>query len=142
MLNNPYRKAVNIGGSVVGLATLIATGVAASQTDRARVDLNAAPNYGLHDGQFRVETECIDAQFCPIRTLGIDVRSGQIANIDVGYHDVNRQSHARNSRTVNILTDDALRAQSADNLDLITGATVTSLMFQNSLQQAINMARH
>jgi len=141
MINNPYRKAVNIGGTLLGLATLIGTGWAAHNTDQVRGNLAAAPNYGLHDGEYRVETECLDLPFCPIRTLAIDVRGGQIANIDVGYHNVNRNSHSRNTRAVRTLTREALNSQSAENLSFVTGATVTSAMFQGSLQEAINQAR-
>ena len=142
MINNPYRKAVNIGGSLLGLATLIGTGWAAHTADQTRFNLAAAPNHGLHDGEYRVETPCIDADFCPIRTLAIDVQGGQIANIDVAYHNMNRNSHSRNSRAVRMLTESALRSQSADGLDFVTGATVTSVMFQGSLQEAINQARN
>jgi len=141
MLNNPYRKAVNVGGAVIGLATLVATGVAAHQGTRINTDLTLAPNHGLHDGEYRVESECIDLPFCPIRSLAIDVQNGQIANIDVNYHYLNRQSHSRNTRAVNELTDMAISTQSADGLNFITGATVTSQMFQDSLQQAINQSR-
>jgi len=141
MLNNPYRKAVNIGGAIVGLATLVGTGVTANQARNLSADLAAAPNHGLNDGEYRVETACLDAPFCPIRTLAIDVRGGQIADIDVQYHNLNRQSHARNTRAVETLTHAAIRAQGADGIDLVTGATVTSQMFQQSLQAAINQAR-
>jgi len=141
MLNNPYRKAVNAAGAVIGLATLVGTGVAAHQADNLRSHLASAPNHGLTDGEFRVETECLEAAFCPIRTLSIDVRGGQIAGIDVGYHTVNRQSHSRNTRAVRTLSEAAIQAQSADGLQMISGATVTSQMFQQSLQAAINMAQ-
>lgn len=141
MIHNPYRKAVNIGGSLLGLATLISTGVAVHSADHLRANLASAPNYGLHDGEYRMETECLDAPFCPIRTVAIDVRGGQIANIDVGYHDVNRNSHSRNTRAVRELSQSVIQSQSADNLDFVTGATVTSTMFKSTLQHLINEAR-
>jgi len=141
MLNNPYRKAVNIGGAALGLATLVATGVAANRVGPSQVDLAAAPNPGLHDGVYRVETECADAPFCPIRTMAIDVAGGQIVSVDVAYHNQNRQSHARNTSAVQSLTTAAIERQSADGLDMVSGATVTSQMFTESLQAAIALAR-
>jgi len=141
MINNPYRKAVNLGGAAIGLAALVATGIAANYAGHNQAQyLAGAPNHGLQDGTHRVDTVCYGAPFCPLRTLSIDVAGGQIVNVDVRYHDINRQSQSRNTRAVRALTQAAIKSQSADGLDLITGATVTSQMFKSSLQDAINLA--
>ena len=142
MLNNPYRRAVNIGGTVLGAAAVVATGFAAGRglgaTDIARADL---PNPGLTDGTYRVESPCADLPFCPLRTLAIDVAGGQIVNIDVTYHYLNRQSQSRNTPAVRELSEAALRAQSANGLNFVSGATATSQQFATSLQAAIESAR-
>ena len=142
MVNNPYRKAVNIGGAVIGIATVAAVGFAAANRGIAQPNLlGTYPNPGLHDGVYRVAGPCEALPFCPLRTLTIDVVGGQIAGIDVAYHDINRQSHSRNTPAVRALTNQAIQNQSAENLDFVSGATVTSAQFVESLQAAINAAR-
>lgn len=57
------------------------------------------------------------------------------------YNDANRKSHSINTTTVAALRNELLTEQSADGLDLITGATATSTQFIGSLQDLINEAR-
>ncbi len=69
------------------------------------------------------------------------IRSGKISDVQVVQYPNERQtSLSINSVAVPMLQQEAIQAQSA-NVDLISGATLTSEGFQESLQSALDQAR-
>jgi uncharacterized protein with FMN-binding domain len=69
------------------------------------------------------------------------IQGGQIANVHVTEYPNERRTSARiNSIAVPELQQEAIQAQSA-NVNIITGATLTSEGFQMSLQDALSQAK-
>lgn len=70
-----------------------------------------------------------------------DVRKGQLVKIDIlRYPSDRRTSRIIASRALPVLEQEAIRAQSA-KVDLVSGATLTSLGFVKSLADALGHAR-
>lgn len=136
MNQSTVKKVTHTGFAVVGVGLLAATHVAAGhEAGPATFDANH-PNPGLTDGHF---TEVRD--YGPVRSVTIYVAGGRMIDIRTDYNRHNRKSHALNSTAVVQLRAEALEEQSADALDLVTGATFTTQAFVSSLQDAINQAR-
>lgn len=136
MMQSKVKKAMHAGFAVVGAGLLVATHVAAGH-EAGPADFDEDhPNPGLADGRF---SETRDSG--PVRSVTIYVADGRMIDIRTDYNSHNRKSHALNTTAVAQLRAEALEAQSADELDLVTGATVTAQAFIGSLQDAINQAR-
>jgi uncharacterized protein with FMN-binding domain len=72
----------------------------------------------------------------------VDIQNGQIANIQfIQYPNDRSTSREINSQAMPWLTQEAIQAQSA-NVDIITGATLTSEGFAMSLQAALASAKN
>ena len=136
MNQSTVKKAVHTGFAVLGVGLLAGTHVAAGHQPGPVALDGDHPNPGLADGHW---TETRDAG--PVRSVTIYVSGGRMIDIRTDYNAHNRKSHSLNTTAVARLRADALEAQSADDLDLVTGATVTSQGFIGSLQDAINQAR-
>lgn len=71
----------------------------------------------------------------------VTIQSGKIANVNFVDYPQDRRTSARiNSIATPYLVSEAIQAQSA-NVDIISGATLTSEAFMQSLQSALNAAR-
>ncbi|WP_018681955.1 FMN-binding protein [Actinokineospora enzanensis] len=80
-----------------------------------------------------------DTRWGPVQ-VRLTVADGKITNVDVvQYPTENRKDQQINARALPILTQETLAAQSAD-IDMVSGATVTSEGYVESLQGAIDQA--
>ncbi len=80
--------------------------------------------------------------FYGIVQVQVQIQNGKIANVNFLQYPNDRQtSVAINSQVMPWLTQEAIQAQSA-NVNLITGATLTSEGFVNSLQAALQSAHN
>jgi uncharacterized protein with FMN-binding domain len=69
------------------------------------------------------------------------IQSGKISNVQFLQYPNERNTSVRiNSFAIPQLQQEAVQAQSA-NVDIVTGATLTSEGFQQSLQAALNQAK-
>ncbi len=81
----------------------------------------------------------VDAYYGYVQVQAV-VQNGQITNVQfLQYPQDRRTSQEINSYAVPVLQQEAVQAQSA-NVNLITGATLTSEGFQQSLQSALSQA--
>lgn len=81
----------------------------------------------------------VDTRWGPVQ-VEITVSAGEITDVAIPvYPDENPRDQEINSYALPILVDETLKAQSAD-IDMISGATVTSVGYQQSLQAAIDQA--
>jgi len=72
----------------------------------------------------------------------VTIQNGKIANVQfLDYPRDRRTSQRINSQVMPWLTQEAIQAQSA-NVDIISGATLTSEAFANSLQSALQSAKN
>jgi uncharacterized protein with FMN-binding domain len=67
------------------------------------------------------------------------IQGGRIADVQVLSHPTGRHSDELNARAVPLLTQEAISTQSA-NVQVVSGATLTSDAFMQSLQSALNQA--
>ena len=82
----------------------------------------------------------VDAFYGMVQVKAV-VQNGKLANVQfVQYPNDRRTSVRINSIAMPYLTTEAIQAQSA-NVDIITGATLTSEAFAQSLQTALDTAR-
>ncbi len=95
------------------------------------------------NGQFKDGTytgQAIDVQYGLVQ-VQVTIQNGKITNVQVPQYPTDRRTSARiNSQAVPWLQQEAMQAQNA-NVDLITGATLTSEGFQMSMQDALNQAK-
>jgi len=112
------------------------TGAAASATTSVAAPA-AGSGTGVTAGTFTGEstsTEWGDVQ------VVITVADGRITDVQVPeYPDGNRKDQQINARALPVLTKETLAAQSAD-IDMVSGATVTSEGYLTSLQSALDQA--
>ncbi len=131
-----FKKAVHGGFAVVGGGVLVLTHLAATQPALAGPHTEGDPHPGLTDGTFSLETGG-----GPLRAVTMTVTDGRISSIEADYNTHNRKSDALNTAAIVRLRSEVYAEQSADDLDLVTGATVTSQQFVDSMQDLINQAR-
>ena len=82
----------------------------------------------------------VDTQFGPTQ-VQVTVAGGKIVAVKALQLPYDRQRSAQISQIVEpYLHDEALQAQSA-NIDLISGATYTSMAYAQSLQSALDQAK-
>jgi uncharacterized protein with FMN-binding domain len=93
---------------------------------------------GYKDGTYTGTQVNIHWGYVQVQTT---IQAGQIADVQVVQYPTERRTSARiNSIAVPDLQQEALQAQSA-NVNIITGATLTSEGFQISLQAALSQAK-
>lgn len=99
---------------------------------------NTVAQSGLRDGTYTGQQE--DAQWGLLR-VQVTIQNGKITNVKVPeYPSDRRTSVFINSQALPWLQQEVIQAQSA-NVDLISGATLTSEAFQMSLQTALDQAK-
>lgn len=102
-----------------------------------RVSMTVAAKGRLADGTFT--GPAVDAYYGLVQIQAI-VRSGQLVGIKVlQYPSDRRTSVAINRQALPMLRDEAVQAQSA-NVDIVSGATLTSQAFARSLKGALQQA--
>ena len=83
--------------------------------------------------------DSVDTRWGPVQ-VAITVEDGTITAVDVPvYPSGNHEDQEINSYALPILVQETLDAQSA-SLDMVSGATVTSVGYQQSLQSALDQA--
>ncbi len=93
---------------------------------------------GLKDGTYTGSTVDVNWGYVQVQAT---IQGGKISNVQFLQYPSDRRTSVRiNSFAVPYLQQEAIQAQSA-NVDIITGATLTSEGFQQSLQDALTQAR-
>ncbi len=111
---------------------------AAAPTDTPAPAQPAQQNGLYKDGTYTGPE--VDATYGYVKVQAT-VQNGKISNVQfLEYPNDRRTSQRINAYAVPYLTQEALQAQNA-NVDLITGATLTSEAFQQSLQSALDQAK-
>ncbi len=83
----------------------------------------------------------VDA-FYGLVQVQVTIQNGKIANVQVPEYPNDRRTSVRiNTIAVPYLQQEAIQAQDPNNVDIITGATLTSQAFIMSLQSALNKAK-
>ncbi len=109
------------------------TGSSSLPTAAANAPASAAYKNGTYDGQ------PIDAYYGLVQ-VQVTIQNGSIQDVQfLQYPNDRRTSQMINSQVMPWLTQEAIQAQSA-NVDIISGATLTSEGFQMSLQSALQAA--
>jgi uncharacterized protein with FMN-binding domain len=94
----------------------------------------AVASSGYKDGQYTGQVA--DAFYGAVQ-VQVDIQGGKIANVQFLQYPNDRRTSVRiNSQAVPMLQSEALQAQSAQ-VDIISGATLTSQAFIESLQSAL-----
>ncbi len=133
-----FKKPLYVALGALSVAVLGASQVAAlQQGDPLTAPDGATPAKDLADGTFTGEPAYLATG--PVQVT-IEVDGGRIVDVSATYPTGNRHSHALNTPAVVQLREATLASQDAE-LDLVTGATFTSLMYMESLQSALDLAR-
>jgi uncharacterized protein with FMN-binding domain len=134
-VNSPNNAPVLTGASN-GAPNGAPNGASSAQTSNNPA--SAKTNHsGLKDGTYTGPEIDIRWGYVKVQTT---IQNGQIANVQFLEYPTERRTSARiNSYAVPILQQEAVQAQSA-NVNIITGATLTSEGFQMSLQSALSKA--
>ena len=121
----------------------IPTTVPPTAVPPTNVPPSPTPNAPLLGSQYRDGTYTgtqVDAIYGLVQ-VQTTIQNGKIVNVQFLEYPNDRRTSVRiNSFAVPYLQQEAVQAQSA-NVDLITGATLTSEAFQMSLQAALNKAK-
>ncbi len=103
----------------------------------------STPTTAVASGEYKDGTYTgpqVDAYYGLVQVQAV-VQNGKISNVQFLQYPNDRRTSVRiNSYAVPILQQEAVQAQNA-NVDLITGATLTSQAFQESLQTALQQAQ-
>jgi uncharacterized protein with FMN-binding domain len=111
------------------------TGLLSQPTDTPPVTNNSAFKTGTFQGQ------PVDAYYGLVQ-VQVNIQGGVIRNVDVLQYPSDRRTSVRiNSIAIPWLQQEAIQAQSA-NVNIISGATLTSEGFAESLQTALQAAQH
>ncbi len=93
---------------------------------------------GLKDGQYTGQS--VDAFYGTVQVEAV-IQNGKLADVKFLQYPNDRRTSVRiNDFAIPVLTQEAIQAQNA-NVDIITGATLTSEAFAESLQTALDSAR-
>ncbi len=116
---------------------------AAAPTAAVPTSTPTASQASSQNGQYKNGTytgDEIDALYGLVQVQAV-IQNGKITNVQFLEYPNDRRTSVRiNSVAVPDLTQEAIQAQSA-NVNIITGATLTSEAFQMSLQAALNKAK-
>ncbi len=98
----------------------------------------AVANNGLKDGQYTGQTA--DAFYGTVQ-VQVTIQGGKLASVEFLQYPNDRRTSVRiNNQAVPMLQSEAIQAQTAQ-VDIISGATLTSQAFIESLQSALDNAR-
>lgn len=110
------------------------TGFSVAPTATANLPASTSYKNGTFDGQ------PVDAYYGIVQ-VAVTIQNGSIQNVTfLQYPSDRRTSQEINSQAMPWLTQEAIQAQTA-NVNIISGATLTSEGFQLSLQSALQAAR-
>jgi uncharacterized protein with FMN-binding domain len=130
--------AAPIGGTAGG------DGAAAPPTDTGAAPSSAGTGSGPSAGSAAAKTvtgQSADTRWGPVQ-VQVTVQGGRITAVTVvDYPENNRRDREINADALPILVRETLSAQSAD-IDMVSGATVTSDGYIRSLQSALDAAGH
>jgi uncharacterized protein with FMN-binding domain len=130
--------AAPIGGTAGG------GGAAAPPTDAGAAPSSAGTGAGPSAGSAAAKTvtgQSADTRWGPVQ-VQVTVQGGRITAVTVvDYPENNRRDREINADALPILVKETLSAQSAD-IDMVSGATVTSDGYIRSLQSALDAAGH
>ncbi len=137
-----YHTSLGAGGSValdpVGAGTSTTTGSGGATTDGSGSSSSAGSS-GSSGSSGTVTGDTAQTRWGPVQ-VQITVASGRITAVDaVQYPNGNGRDQEINSYALPVLAQEAIAAQGAD-IDLVSGATVTSDGYVQSLQSAIDKA--
>lgn len=114
------------------------TGITAPATTVPPAPTAPVSGSGYRDGTYTGQSVDVNWGLVQVQTT---IQGGRIANVQfLQYPSDRRTSQRINSFAVPQLEQEAIQAQSA-NVDIVTGATLTSEGFQQSLQDALSQAR-
>jgi len=117
-----------------------------ANNNQTATDPNANPtaNVQAQAGTYKNGTytgPVVDAYYGLVQVQAV-IQNGKIADVRfLSYPNDRRTSQEINSQAMPWLTQEAIQAQSA-NVDIITGATLTSEAFATSLQAALQSAKN
>lgn len=98
----------------------------------------ALPKGPFRDGTFTGDT--VDHQYGPVQVKAV-IRNGYIADVVFLQHpDHAPRSQELNGRAMPLLTAEAIKVQN-EKVDIVSGATLTSYAFRDSLGSALAQAR-
>ena len=131
------EKKISIPVTGAEIPTLAApTAVFTSVAPASGIGPNASSGY--KDGTYTGSSVYVNWGYVQVQTT---IQGGRISDVEVVQYPNERRTSLRiNSSAVPELQQEAIQAQSA-NVDIITGATLTSEGFQQSLQSALNQAK-
>jgi uncharacterized protein with FMN-binding domain len=110
-----------------------------SGSDGSSAASSAAPNSSAGGTSGTVTGSVAQTRWGPVQ-VQLTVSNGKITNVSViEYPDNNGRDQEINARALPILIQETLKAQSA-NIDMVSGATVTSTGYLQSLQAALDEA--
>jgi uncharacterized protein with FMN-binding domain len=96
----------------------------------------SAPSSGYADGTYNGSEA---SALYGVVQVQVTIQGGKIANVQFLSHPTGRNSDQINARAVPLLTQQAVAVQSA-NVQVVSGATLTSNAFMQSLQSALSQA--
>jgi uncharacterized protein with FMN-binding domain len=112
---------------------------AATPSGAATPSTSAAPSSSASAASRTVTGDSADTRWGPVQ-VQITVAAGKVTKVSVvDYPDNNRRDQEINAEALPILVRETLSAQSAD-IDMVSGATVTSDGYLQSLQSALDRA--
>ncbi|GLZ40281.1 FMN-binding protein [Actinokineospora sp. NBRC 105648] len=115
------------------------TSTSGAQSSAKSAEVRQTTGSGTTAGGDTVTGDAADTRWGPVQ-VRLTVSSGQITAVDVvEYPDSNGKDKQINARALPILVQETLEAQSAD-IDMVSGATVTSDGYLQSLQSALDGA--
>ena len=113
--------------------------VVAAPAPSATGSSGTSPGVGTTSIGTTVTGSVAQTRWGPVQ-VRITVANGKITAVDVPqYPDGNRKDQQINARALPVLTQETLSAQSA-GIDMVSGATVTSNGYLQSLQSALDQA--
>jgi uncharacterized protein with FMN-binding domain len=102
----------------------------------ANTQVTSAASSGYADGTY---TGAQANALYGVVQVQVTVQGGQITDVQFLSHPTGHRSDEINARAVPLLTQEAVAAQSA-NVQVVSGATLTSKAFMESLQSALSQA--
>jgi uncharacterized protein with FMN-binding domain len=133
-----YRTSTNSGGT--GTATAAATAPAPTSTSSGGTSSGTSGSGSSNAGATKTYTGSIaQTRWGPVQVT-ITVSDGKITDVAVPtYPNGNHRDEEINAYALPVLTQETMSAQSAD-IDTVSGATVTSDGYKESLQAALDAA--
>jgi uncharacterized protein with FMN-binding domain len=133
-----YRTSTNSGGT--GTATAAATAPAPTSTSSGGTSSGTSGSGSSNAGATKTYTGSLaQTRWGPVQ-VSITVSGGKITDVAVPtYPNGNHRDEEINAYALPVLTQETMSAQSAD-IDTVSGATVTSDGYKESLQAALDAA--